>query len=225
MARKTISATELSQDIRSEMTNQEILKKYEIPNEDKLFLFIDKLICNGRLEKSDKDKRIKIYICPTCGDIQYKAILKCPECRTNLSNNNPDPGKKTNELLEECKACGNNISVNAKVCPKCGEPQYKVNKIIEPLENDKEKPVAKINKKSGTTGNGCAFQFFGVTSILLAYVTVFSIIGPFIFMPLGVWLIYQGFKRKRWFECSECGTHLSNNKVRLCPGCKISLYL
>lgn len=75
-------------------------------------------------------------------------------------------------------------------------------------------------KKSSTLGTGCLLQFLGLMCFPVAFFTVFTVIGPFIFAPLGLWMIFKGGRLAYWVECSDCGTRLISKKVKVCPGCR-----
>lgn len=83
--------------------------------------------------------------------------------------------------------------------------------------------MATAQKHSSMAGTGCLLQTLGLLSLLGAVLTLATIIGPIVLGPLGVWLIFFGSSKSRWWECSQCGTRLSHRKVQVCPNCRASL--
>jgi hypothetical protein len=59
----------------------------------------------------------------------------------------------------------------------------------------------------------------GLVCLVLAVVTIMTIIGPIIFGILGLWLLLYGGRQASWVECSACGGRLSHTRVSLCPHC------
>ena len=49
--------------------------------------------------------------------------------------------------------------------------------------------MAKIKKRSSMGGVGCLLQGLGVVSVILALVTLPTIVGPLVFGLLGIWLL------------------------------------
>ncbi len=83
--------------------------------------------------------------------------------------------------------------------------------------------MAEITGKSSVAGIGCLLIFLGLVCLMLGLLTIFSIIGPLILWPLGIWLSIAGIGASLWYECSECGTRLSGKRVKVCPGCHSEL--
>ena len=42
---------------------------------------------------------------------------------------------------------------------------------------------------------------------------------------IGIGLIVVGWKMSKIFACSECGNPVNDNKVKICPTCKVSFAL
>jgi hypothetical protein len=80
--------------------------------------------------------------------------------------------------------------------------------------------MARIVKKKSSAGAGCLVQGIGLVSLLLAVLSIPTIIGPLILAPLGLFLLAWGGRMAVWWECSDCGTKLSGKKLRICPGCR-----
>jgi hypothetical protein len=81
---------------------------------------------------------------------------------------------------------------------------------------------AAIVRRSSVAGGGCALQAIGLLCLILAVVTVFTIVGPIFFGILGLWLLIYGNSKASWLECSACGGKVSNRRIVLCPHCKAS---
>lgn len=80
--------------------------------------------------------------------------------------------------------------------------------------------MASIVRRSSSLGSGCLLQTLGLVSFVLALATLATIIGPIVFGMLGIALCSWGQSSSRWFECSSCGTKLTNNRLEVCPGCR-----
>lgn len=78
---------------------------------------------------------------------------------------------------------------------------------------------ARIIKRGSVAGGGCAIQGIGAICLILALVTITTIIGPLIFGPVGLWLLFYGSSKASWSECSACGTKLAHDSVTTCPSC------
>jgi hypothetical protein len=79
--------------------------------------------------------------------------------------------------------------------------------------------MSQIVKQGSMAGGGCAIQGGGCLVLLLALITIPTIIGPLILGPIGLWLLYYGSKKSSWCECSACGTKLAHDRVTVCPSC------
>jgi DNA-directed RNA polymerase subunit RPC12/RpoP len=125
--------------------------------------------------------------------------------------------------LIKCPECKREISDRAASCPQCGHPMLVAAPPIIPRSAPEQVPQvqnASIKKRSSTFGGGCLIQLVGVVCLLLAVVTAPTIIGLVIFGVLGVALLIYGSGLANWFECSACGSKISNMKVSVCPSCR-----
>lgn len=82
--------------------------------------------------------------------------------------------------------------------------------------------MATIKKRTSMAGTGCLLQGLGLASLVVAALTVFSVIGPVFFGLLGIWLIIYGSQKAQWWECSDCGTRLTRRNLVVCPNCHSS---
>jgi hypothetical protein len=73
--------------------------------------------------------------------------------------------------------------------------------------------------RSDSLGSGCLVQLIGVGCVILGLFSLPTVIGPFILIPLGLWLLMKGQRSARWYECSACGGRLINRKGKKCPHC------
>ena len=80
--------------------------------------------------------------------------------------------------------------------------------------------MPQIKRRTSLVGAGCFLQGLGLASLVTAVLSVPTLIGPFIFGILGLWLLVYGGQRSIWFECTDCGTKLANRKLRVCPACR-----
>ena len=80
--------------------------------------------------------------------------------------------------------------------------------------------MPQIIRRSSFAGEGCLLQFLGIVCFILGIVTILTVIGPIILIPLGMYLAHIGTKKASWYECSECGTKLSGKKIKICPSCR-----
>jgi hypothetical protein len=74
--------------------------------------------------------------------------------------------------------------------------------------------------RSSFAGGGCAIQGLGFVCLFAALASIFTVIGPIILFPLGLWLLIYGGKHASWFECPECGGKLPHGQVRTCQHCR-----
>ena len=82
MAKRKISAKELVKDIRSGLSDLELMKKYNVSLQG-LQKLIDKLVAAGRLSQSKIDARSESptrFACPACGRAQNERYDECPKC-------------------------------------------------------------------------------------------------------------------------------------------------
>jgi predicted amidophosphoribosyltransferase len=124
--------------------------------------------------------------------------------------------------LLKCPKCEGEVSSIASVCPKCGllvRTEANPGSVAAP----KSARTAGVKKRSSFAGGGCALQALGFISLLLAAVTLLTVIGPIFFGVLGLWLLSYGTKKAGWLECSACGGKLSNGRVAICPHCSALL--
>jgi len=71
-------------------------------------------------------------VCPRC-KLPQKGIIECEYCGLQFSkysdkinwNSLPEYSKSEKSSLVGCRTCGQEISKNAKSCPRCGEPVKK----------------------------------------------------------------------------------------------------
>jgi DNA-directed RNA polymerase subunit RPC12/RpoP len=122
----------------------------------------------------------------------------------------------------KCTECGGAVSTAATACPHCGHPMVSAT-VPAPSNTARTSPaVATIKRKSSFAGGGCALQGLGLISLVLAVATFFTVVGPFLFGGLGLWLLIYGSNKSAWFECSACGGEVSNTRVKVCPHCNAS---
>jgi hypothetical protein len=85
--RKTVNAKQAANDIRSGMTNAELMEKYGLSAKG-LQVLLTKLVDVGHLQQSDLEARtpapdtsVRIaWKCPSCGSPQTRAYDECPNC-------------------------------------------------------------------------------------------------------------------------------------------------
>ena len=124
--------------------------------------------------------------------------------------------------IVKCAECGGAVSTTAGACPHCGHPIAGTAAPAATATVIPNPTKANIKRKSSFAGGGCALQGLGFISLILAAATFFTVVGPFLFGGLGIWLLVYGSKKSAWFECSACGGKLSNGRVKVCPHCNVS---
>jgi hypothetical protein len=95
MAKKTIKARELLNDIRAGMDDESLMLKYGLSAKG-VFQAINRLIWVGLMAPSELAERkslaktvyMPIFKCSFCGDIQFERSDKCPRCGSFLKNVN-----------------------------------------------------------------------------------------------------------------------------------------
>lgn len=92
------------------------------------------------MNNASRRKPIK-YPCPSCGgDTNGKRM--CRSCGIDVTKVTISPtSEKQNEpiiKLLECSVCGGKISINAEVCPHCGEPSIDQDQINDFITTEKK---------------------------------------------------------------------------------------
>src|SRR5439155_23966360 len=136
-------------------------------------------------------------------------------------------------LRTDCEHCSGHIEFPSELagqsiqCPHCQQatslpspftspPPIPAPPVIPPAPPVHSPPSrASVRRASSVAGVGCAVQGLGVVCLIVAIATIFTVIGPFIFGILGLWLLIYGGRQASWFECSACGGKLSHARVIL----------
>lgn len=121
--------------------------------------------------------------------------------------------------LIRCVECGKEISSLAAACPNCGAPRTE--QVHASAGRTPASAMGRVVKKSSFAGGGCALQALGLLCLIVAAATFLTVIGPVVFGLLGLWLLHYGGKKASWYECSNCGGRIANNRVAICPHCAI----
>ncbi|MGB6067500.1 MAG: hypothetical protein WBG50_22065 [Desulfomonilaceae bacterium] len=88
MEKRKITAKELLSDIRSGVSDQELMRKYSLSSQGLQSVF-SKMVSARMITQAELDDRIPItertvdlglFICPACGNIQGKEFAVCPRC-------------------------------------------------------------------------------------------------------------------------------------------------
>jgi len=147
--------------------------------------------------------------------------FECPTCGQHISATPAEIG-----VTGPCPHCNTavtvpNVSTLPPSLPPSPQPQSPpVAQVAAPVHSPPVK--ASIKKASSIAGVGCAIQGLGLVCVVLAIVTIKTVVGPVIFGVLGLWLLFYGGRKASWLECSACGGKLSHRRVSLCPHCNAS---
>jgi len=88
MEKRKITAREVLRDIRSGLSDQDLMEKYTLSAQGLQSVF-HKLVSAGVISQPELDDRVPItertvdlglFICPACGNIQGKEFATCPRC-------------------------------------------------------------------------------------------------------------------------------------------------
>jgi hypothetical protein len=88
MEKRKITAREILRDVRSGLSDQDLMEKYTLSAQGLQSVF-HKLVTAGVITQAELDDRVPItertvdlglYICPACGNIQGKEFVICPRC-------------------------------------------------------------------------------------------------------------------------------------------------
>jgi len=154
--------------------------------------------------------------CPFCNaemeiSESFAGDATCPACNKAFS---VDPGLAT----KDCPFCGETIKASAIKCKHCGEFLDGRPRQSQPSTPAQAQITAKVVRKSQSFGVGCLLQIIGLGLLLIGLLTIFSIIGPLICLPLAIILLIAGQKKAYWKECGHCGSRLESVGA-VCPHC------